>query len=136
MYLLAKPIESLSVLQRLRSKDGNVTILIVCVDDMILIGDDVAEMEALKKILAKESQISLILEVFFGNEVARNNNGILMSQKKYALDLLKETRMLGCKPCETPMDSNQKLGVIDKGDPIDKGSFQRLVGKLIYRSHT
>ncbi|RVW24807.1 Retrovirus-related Pol polyprotein from transposon TNT 1-94 [Vitis vinifera] len=98
-------------------------------DDMIPIGDDVAEMEALKKILAKESQISLILEVFFGNEVARNNNGILMSQKKYALDLLKETRMLGCKPCETPMDSNQKLGVIDKGDPIDKGSFQRLSKK-------
>ena len=54
MYLLAKPIESHSVLQRLRSKDGNVTILIVCVDDMIPIGDDVAEMEALKKILAKE----------------------------------------------------------------------------------
>ena len=68
--------------------------------------------------------------------VVRNKNDISMSQRKYALDLLKKTEMLKCKPCETPMDSNQKLGAVDKGDPIDKGSFQRLVGKLIYPSHT
>lgn len=35
------------------SKDEKVTILIVYVDDMILTGDNVAEMEALKKIIAK-----------------------------------------------------------------------------------
>ena len=36
-------------------------------------------------------------------EVARSKNGILISQKKYTVDLLKETGMLGCKPTDTPM---------------------------------
>ena len=39
------------------SKDGKVTILVVYVDDMILKGDDVAEMEEPKKILAKEFEV-------------------------------------------------------------------------------
>ena len=32
-----------------------------------------------------------------------------MSQRKYALDLLKETRMSGCRPAETPIDPNLKF---------------------------
>ena len=31
-------------------------------------------------------------------EVTRNRGGIFVSQRKYTLDLLKETIMLGCKP--------------------------------------
>ena len=69
-------------------------------------------------------------------EVVRNKNGISILQRKYVLDLLKETGMLGCKPCETLVHSNQKLEVVDKGYLVDKGSFQRLLGKLIYLSHT
>ena len=69
-------------------------------------------------------------------EVVRNKNGISILQRKYVLDLLKETGMLECKPCETLVHSNQKLGVVDKGYLVDKGSFQRLLGKLTYLSHT
>ena len=52
------------------------------------------------------------------------------------LDLLKETGMLRCKPADTPMDSTIKLGNKDDNAPIDKGRYQRLVGKLIYLAHT
>lgn len=44
--------------------------------------------------------------------------------------------MLGCKPAETPMESSTKLGENKESIPVDKGSYQRLVGKLIYLSHT
>ena len=44
--------------------------------------------------------------------------------------------MSGCNPVETPMDSNTKLGNITKGEVIDRGRYQRLVGKLIYLTHT
>ena len=57
-----------------------------------------------------------------------------MSQRKYVLDLLKETRMGGCRPAETPIDLNLKF--VKEGKLIDKGQHQRLVGKLIYFSHT
>ena len=37
------------------------------------------------------------------------NEGILISQQKYILDLLKETRMSGCKPAKTPIKQSHKL---------------------------
>ena len=60
----------------------------------------------------------------------------MVSQRKYILDLLKETGMSGCKPTDTPIDPNKKLGDGEKGDQIDVTQYQRLVGKLIYLSHT
>jgi hypothetical protein len=44
--------------------------------------------------------------------------------------------MLGCKPAETPMDSTKKIGGGQDRTPVDKGRYQRLVGRLIYLSHT
>ena len=67
-------------------------------------------------------------------EVGRTKEGIVVTQRKYVLDLFQETRMLGCKPMDTPMDP---LGKIDNDShPPDKDKYQRLVGKVIYLTHT
>ena len=73
---------------------------------------------------------------FLGMEIARNDSAISVSQRKYILDLLKETGMMESKPVNTPIDSNVKLEIKNDEDPVDKGQYQRLVGKLIYLSHT
>ena len=44
--------------------------------------------------------------------------------------------MLGSKAIDTSKDPNQKLSDDSSGEPIDKGRYQRMVGKLIYLSHT
>jgi len=44
--------------------------------------------------------------------------------------------MLGCKPTDTPMDSTKKIGAENDSIPVDRGRYQRLVGRLIYLSHT
>lgn len=44
--------------------------------------------------------------------------------------------MLRYKPADTPMDPTSKLGRKEDSDLVDKGCYQRLVGKLIYLSHT
>ncbi|XP_038891630.1 uncharacterized mitochondrial protein AtMg00810-like [Benincasa hispida] len=44
--------------------------------------------------------------------------------------------MTGCKPVDTPVEYNAKLGVTNNGVPVSKGRYQRLVEKLIYLSHT
>lgn len=44
--------------------------------------------------------------------------------------------MTGCKPSNTPKEFNSKLGKVKEGVPMDKGQYQRLVGKLIYLCHT
>lgn len=58
-----------------------------------------------------------------------------MSPKKYVLELLKETEMLGCKLIATSIKLNHKLGEADDDVVVDRGMYQRLVGKLIYLSH-
>ena len=50
------------------------------------------------------------------------------------LDLLTETGMLGCKPSDTPIETENRLK--DEGNPVKKKSYQRLVGRLIYLAHT
>ncbi|CAM8951545.1 unnamed protein product [Rhodiola kirilowii] len=121
-----------------KSTTNKMTVLIVYVDDIILTGDDLQEMIRLKQSLAKEFEIKDLgqLKYFLGMEIARSKRGIVVTQRKYILDLLKETGMSGCKPADTPTEPNVKLGDVKDGVPVDKGRYQRLVGKLIYLSHT
>ena len=46
------------------------------------------------------------LKYFLRLEIAQSNSGVVMSQRKYALDILEETGMLECKPVDTLMDPN------------------------------
>lgn len=55
--------------------------------------------------------------------------GIVVSQGKYIPDLLKEMGMSGCRPMDTPMDPNQKLGNNKKRDALDASWYQKLLGK-------
>ncbi|XP_058751976.1 uncharacterized mitochondrial protein AtMg00810-like [Vicia villosa] len=69
-----------------------------------------------------------ILWYFLGVEVMYSK-GIFFSQRKYVLDLLSETGMMGSKPCETPMKPGVKLTV--NGAPFsDPQKYVRLVEKL------
>ena len=52
------------------------------------------------------------------------------------LDILTEVGMLECKPVDTPIVQNHRLGEYLDQAPMDTGRYQRLVGKLIYFSHT
>ncbi|RVW98707.1 Copia protein [Vitis vinifera] len=121
-----------------KSHAGKLAILIVYVDDIILSGNDMGELQNLKKYLSEEFEVKDLgnLKYFLGMEVARSRKGIVVSQRKYILDLLKETGMLGYKPIDTPMDSQKKLGIEKESTPVDRGRYQRLVGRLIYLSHT
>ncbi|EXB88426.1 Retrovirus-related Pol polyprotein from transposon TNT 1-94 [Morus notabilis] len=104
-------------------KNDKTAILIVYVDDIILTGDDLEEWERLKRKLAKEFEIKDLgsLRYFLGMEIARNKCGISVSQRKYVLDLLKETGMMGCKLAKTPVEPSCKKGMRDS-DPVDKGA--------------
>jgi hypothetical protein len=46
---------------------------------------------------------------FLDIKIACSHKGPFISQWKYAFDLLKETRNLGSKPANVPMDYNQKV---------------------------
>lgn len=120
------------------SDEGGVIILIVYVDDIIITSNDDAEIRRLKVVLAADFEIKDLgkLKYFLGMEVARSKEGIVVSQRKYTLDLLKEVGMLGGKSAAVPIDPNHKIGMFEGVTDVDRESYQRLVGKLIYLSHT
>ncbi|KAL4038503.1 hypothetical protein IC575_002124 [Cucumis melo] len=97
-----------------------------------------AEINQLKQRMCNEFEIKDLgnLTYFLGMEVARSKEDISMSQRKYTLDLLTETGMLGYRPADTPIEFNRKLGNSNDQVPVDKEQYQCLVGKLIYLSHT
>ena len=57
--------------------------------------------------------------------VAHSKQGIFISQQKSVTDLLKETGKLACKPADTPIDPNHKLGEALKDPMVDREMYQR-----------
>ena len=53
------------------------------------------------------------LKYFLRIEVVYQKHSVLLSQQKYALDLLEETGLLECKPTNTPMKVNVNLWLDD-----------------------
>jgi hypothetical protein len=100
---------------------GCVTILVVYVDDMIITGNDPLNISQLKKNLSKEFEVKDLgqLRYFLGIEIARSPKGIVLSQRKYVLDLLHDIGMLGCRPASSPIEQNHKI-CPQYGDPVDK----------------
>lgn len=122
----------------IKHKNGRVTLLIIYVDEMIVIGDDTDEMKRLQGYLFSKFEMKDLggLKYFLGIEIARSKDGIYLSQRKNVLDLLSEMRMLECKLAETPIVQNHCLAIYPDQVPTNKDRYQRLVGRLIYLSHT
>lgn len=49
------------------------------------------------------------VKFFLGIEFVRSRKGIIMSQRKYALELISELGLSGTKPFSTPLETNLKL---------------------------
>lgn len=105
---------------------------------MVVTGNDPDERKALQSYLSSEFEMKDLghLKYFLGIEVSRSDKGIFLSQRKYALDLLQETGMSACQPANTPVEEGLKLCVETNQVPVDKGRYQRLVGRLMYLAHT
>jgi hypothetical protein len=83
--------------------------------------DDVEEIKCLKKKLGDTFEVKDLgqLRYFLGTEVARSLTCIVLSQMKYALDLLAETQMIGCRSIASSIDKNHRL-CVEASDLVDK----------------
>jgi hypothetical protein len=90
-------------------KDQTVTMyILVYVDDIIVVSSSEEATSTLLHNLEKDFVVKDFEEshYFLGIEVENINGGILLSQNKYAEDLLKKTGMFSCKPVQTPLSAS------------------------------
>jgi hypothetical protein len=124
-----------------KSDNGVFLALLVYVDDIIITGNSVTEIERFKTFLNSKFMNKDLgkLKYFLGIEVNDIESGICLNQRKYCLDLLSEYGMLACKPAKTPLQS--KLVLTNEptdNDPVldNITAYQKLMGKLIYLTNT
>ncbi|RVX08747.1 Retrovirus-related Pol polyprotein from transposon RE1 [Vitis vinifera] len=117
---------------------AGIILLVVYVDDIVITGNDHAGISDLKTFMHSKFHTKDLgeLKYFLGIEVSRSKKGMFLSQRKYVLDLLKETGKIEAKPCTTPMVPNVQL-MPDDGDPFyNPERYRRVVGKLNYLTVT
>ncbi|CAJ2651351.1 uncharacterized mitochondrial protein AtMg00810-like [Trifolium pratense] len=121
-----------------KSTSSDFSVLLVYVDDIVLTGNCMDEIDATKSQLHKAFRIKDlgILKFFLGLEVAHSQQGITLCQRKYCLELLTETGTLGCKPSSIPMDPSNRLHHDDSEPHHDITKYRALVGKLLYLTST
>jgi hypothetical protein len=114
------------------------TVILIYVDDLVVAGNNITTIQAVKDYLHAKFSIKDLgeLKFFLGLELARSPKGISLNQQKYCLELLSDTALLACKAAKTPMDSTIRLSKKMRKPLEDKLLYRRLIGRLIYLTST
>jgi hypothetical protein len=110
--------------------------ILVYVDDIIVSSSKPHEVTTLLKKLCDDFALKDLgdLHYFLGIEVKKVNDGIILSQDKYANDLLQRACMIMFKPVNTPLAKEGKLA-LHLGTPLGKNDatrYRNIVGALQY----
>ena len=122
-------------------KKGNYVIfMLVYVDDIIVASSSQEAVDALLRDLEKEFAIKDLgkLHYFLGIQVQRKKDELLMTQERYASEILQRVNMQLCKPVKTPLCTTEKLS-ITSGTRLgveDSTRYRSIVGALQYLTLT
>jgi histone deacetylase 1/2 len=122
------------------NKSGIIIFVLFYVDDIIVTSSSNYSISTLLRDWNKNFAIKDLgdLHFFLGIEVKKVNDKLLLTQEKYATDLLKKVRMEDCKSAPTPLSTSDQLS-LTSGTPLghdDCTQFRSIVGELQYLTLT
>ena len=121
-------------------KEGDEVQLVISlyVDDMLVTGSNTSLLAKFKKEMEDVFEMSDLgmMNYFLGMEIQQDNLGIFLSQKKYAIDVLKRFKLESCKEVATPLAQNERISKNDGEKLEDPSVFRSLVGSLLYLTAT
>ncbi|KAL8103291.1 hypothetical protein AgCh_027738 [Apium graveolens] len=121
-----------------KSNGTSILFLAVYVDDILVVGNDLSEVQSIKQYLDSTFKIKDLgpLHYFLGLEFNHVPNGVVVSQRKFTVDLLDTFAAPDSAPVISPLDLNVKL-LHNTGSPLsDPSLYRRLVGKLNFLTNT
>lgn len=106
--------------------------LLLYVDDIVLTASFRTLLQYVIQTLSNEFSMTDFgdLHYFLGISVMLENDGLFVSQKKYAMDILDRASMTNCKLVSTPVDTKEKLSTTSRPPIKDPGLYRALVGAL------
>ena len=112
-------------------------IIAMWVDDLMIFGKDIADIEDLKERLSEEYEMKDLgeLKYFLGIQVHRDRERKLIhiDQSSYNQTVLERFGMTNSKPANTPLPSGARLTKATISDVlVDQKDYQRMVGSLMY----
>ncbi|XP_017420329.2 uncharacterized mitochondrial protein AtMg00810-like [Vigna angularis] len=114
--------------------------LIVClyVDDLLVTGSCEELISDFKLQMLSEFEMSDLgkLSYFLGIEFTETENGIVMHQSRYVLDLPKRFEMVDCNAANTPAEVGLKLEKEPDEEAVDPTAYRSIVGSLRYLCNT
>jgi hypothetical protein len=121
-----------------RGNGGNVLLVDVYVDDLVITDTKDAEMAAFKEEMNATFQMSELgpLSFYLGIEVHQDDFGITLRQTGYAKRVVELAGLTDCNPVFTPMEERLKLSRDSTMEEVDATQYRRLVGSLRYLAHT
>jgi hypothetical protein len=119
-------------------ESGDALIICLYVDDLIFIGNNPKMFEDFKQAMIKEFEMMNIGFMFYylGSEIKQEEDGIFVSQEKFARDVLMKFKMEDCIRVNTPVECGVKMSKNDEGEKISSITFKSLVGSLRYLTYT
>ena len=63
-----------------------------------------------------------LMSYFLGMEVKQDHDGVFISQKKYAKEILNKFHMEDCKRTSTPMNQKEKFSKDDGTEKVDESN--------------
>lgn len=93
-----------------KRKEDSFVVVLIYVDDLLIIRDDDKLIQEKKDVLHHKFKVKDLgeLRYFLGIKIMRSSKGILLIQRKYALQLVSDLGLGETKPAATPVDLNQR----------------------------
>lgn len=122
----------------LRTTNASKLVVGVYVDDLIVAGSDIKEVEKFKSEISTKFEMTDLglLSYYLGIEVNQRKEGIFVTQSAYAKKVLKLAGMEECNETKVPMEPGLKLGKVDDSPEVDHTEYRKLIGSLRYLTHT